>query len=455
MSGRKIFIIISAALLSSCSLTPEYSRPVVEIPQDWRQAQADERTEIARDWWKSFGSGGLDRLMDLALEGNSDLRAGIHRIGQARAALKIAGATLYPDAGASAGAERSRSNPASGKTESATSLRAGLAVAYELDLFGGNRAGVAAARAGLLASGYDQEALALVVMGEVAQTYFTLLNLRERLEIANDNLANSREIIRIIEARVSAGAESELELAQQRASVASSEAARAVLTGQIRGAENALSVLAGMVPQDMMPEERGLAEITLPEIAAGQPSALLERRPDIRSAEAALLAANADIGAARAAFFPSVSLGMNSAVSMAGFGDPSATAVSLASSLAAPLFRGGRLEGGLERATERQLELAENYRKAVLVAFREVEDALAAQKTAKAREAALATAMAEARKAYRISRQRYDAGAIDFQTLLDTQRAQLTSEDNHSQAKLSRLLAAVDLFMALGGGWGE
>lgn len=445
-------LLLALLLSSACSFTPDYKRPDVETPPAWSEDQ-ERSSEIATNWWTSFKSTELDTLMQEALAKNNDLLAGLQRVQQARASLRIAGADLLPSADLTAGVGRIRTNQASGKTTSATSLEAEGALSYEVDLFGANRAGVDAADATLAASIYDQDALALMVSGDVARGYFTLLNLRERLTIADSNLKNAREVLRIIDARVKEGAESELELAQQRASVSSFEAARSSIQQQTENAKNALAVLLGKAPQSFTAKGKTLKGLAIPKIATGQPSALLERRPDLRAAEADLLAANANIGAARAAFFPTISLGLGDAVSMTGLGGPTATALSLASSLATPIFSGGRLEGGVEKATARQLELVEIYRKTVLTAFQEVEDALTAAKTSEARERSLRTAMQEARKAYDLSKNRYDAGVIDFQTLLDTQSALLSAEDSHAQAQLSRLLAAVDLYKALGGGW--
>ncbi|MBU0799988.1 MAG: efflux transporter outer membrane subunit [Alphaproteobacteria bacterium] len=453
MKKTTITLPLLLILLSGCALSPDYQRPSVDVPAQWSVAETGSPTVIARDWWAEFESAELNGLMNAALNQNNDLRAGLQRVEQARAGLRIAGASLLPSASASGGATQSRTNPAQGSASSATSLRAGVDISYELDLFGANRAGVNAANAGLEAQQYNQEALALVVMGDVAAGYFQILNLRERLVIADTNLANAREVMRIVNARVREGMESDLELAQQTASVASNEAARETLVQQITNAENALAVLLGQLPQTIAIEGGSITALTIPAIAPVLPSSLLERRPDLRAAEAGLVAANANIGIARAAFFPSLSLGLGQSLSTPGFGDPATTVLSLAAGLAAPLFQGGRLEGGVEQATARQLELAENYRKAVLVAFQEVEDALAAERAAQARETALQTAMTQAQRAYRLSKSRYDAGAIDFQTLLDTQNAQLSAEDNYAQARLARLNAAIDLFKALGGGW--
>lgn len=452
---RKIITLpLSILLLTGCALTPDYQRPDVSILLAWSEIQTQESpSSIAYDWWTSFDSEELNTLMAQALENNTDLRAGLQRIEQARASLKIAGASLLPSINGSAGASRSKSNPAAGKNTYATSLSAGVNASYELDLFGSNHADIAAAEAGYQGSLYDQEALKLSLMGDVATGYFTLMNLRERLAIADNNLSNAREVQRIITARVREGAESDIELAQQKTAVASNEASRASLVEQIKNAENALAVLLGQLPQSLSITRQSLHAIKVPEIAAGQPSELLERRPDLLSAEAGLRAANADIGAARAAFYPSISLGLSDSLSLAGFGDPSATVLSLAASISTPIFSGGALEGGLEQATAKQLELAETYRGSVLTAFQEVEDALAAVKAAQERETALQTAMTQSRRAYALSKKRYDAGSIDYQTLLDTQNSQLSAEDSYAQATLARLTAAINLYRTLGGGW--
>jgi NodT family efflux transporter outer membrane factor (OMF) lipoprotein len=290
-------------------------------------------------------------------------------------------------------------------------------------------------------------------MGDVASTYFNVLNTRQRLDIADANLKNARDVLKIVDARYQAGTVSALDLAQQEASLSVAEAARATTAQNVSIAENALAVLLGQVPQTLDIKGDSLNDVNVPAIDPGQPSALLERRPDIRKSEMDLISADADIGVARAALFPTITLGLDGSLATAGFGDPTTTALSLASALAAPIFQGGRLEGGVEQATARQKELVENYRKTVLVSLQEVENALTAEKTAARREGHLAKAAQESRKAYKYARQQYEAGVIDFQTLLETQTTQLLSEDSHAQSRNERLQASVDLFKALGGGW--
>lgn len=455
MTRKMIYAPLIALLLSACALSPDYVRPDVATQDQWRgtDEMAADAPAITRDWWRHFNSPELDYLIALSLAENHDLRAGVQRIEQARAGLSIAGAGLLPSASASGGATRTRTDPAQGDVSYRSAVQGGMNISYELDLFGANRAKRDAAHAAWEASLYSQDNLALVTMGDVARGYFTLLNLRERLKVADDNLANSREILRIVTARVREGMESDIELSRQKTSLANAEANRATLLQQIAAAENALAVLTGQTPAAFNVDARTLSGVQIPNIRAEQPSTLLARRPDLRAAEAGLMAANANIGAARAAFFPSLSLGLGGNVSMAGFGDPATSALSLAANIAAPIFQGGRLQGGLDQANARQLELVENYRNSVLTAFREVEDALASVHAARNRETLLADAAAQARKAYQLSKARYDAGTIDFQTLLDTQSSLLSAQDSHAQAKLARLLAAIDLYRALGGGF--
>lgn len=453
MEMKKIVVAsLITVLLSGCALAPDYQRPQTPMPASWSQAGSG-TTQMAREWWQSFGDAELNRLMAIALDENMDMRAALHRVEQSRAGMKIAGASLLPSASASADAGRTRTNPASGRTTTRTSIGAGAGINYELDLFGANRANVEGAEARYAGSQYDRDAVALVVMGDVASTYFNVLNARQRLSIADTNLKNAREVLNIVQARYNAGTVSALDLAQQQASLAASEASRASTQQNVSIAENALAVLLGQVPQTLAVPGDSLKDITIPSVDPGQPSSLLGRRPDIRKSEMELYAANADIGVARAAYFPTVTIGVNGSIASAGFGDPASTVLGLASALTAPIFQGGRIEGGVEQATARQKELVENYRKTVLVSLQEVEDSLTAEKIAERREQLLEQAVTESRKAYSYARQQYDAGIIDFQALLETQNMLLSSEDTYAQARNDRLQASIDLFKALGGGW--
>jgi multidrug efflux system outer membrane protein len=445
---KKIISFIAVTALSSCSFIPDYKRPAVETPAAFSQTSAP--SSIAQDWWKSFASAELNGLMAAALEHNNDLRASVQRIKQAEGLLTRSRASLFPSIDANAAAARTRTT----RPDSAdTNLNAGISVSYELDLFGANRAELESATYDVVASEFDFEALKLIVMANVAQTYFDVLNARERLRIADVNLKNNREVLRIVEARFQAGATDALDVARQKTQLSSAEAARASVELQRKNAENALAVLVGKAPQSLSLSAQNLTPLSVPAIAPGQPADLLTRRPDIRRAEAQLMAANADIGIVRASFLPSITLSLDGGIIAAALDKAAGTTLSAASGLVTPIFRGGRLQGELKRVNARQLELVENYRKAVLESLRDVEDSLAAVTAAQTRENSLRIAMQEARKSYELSRSQYDAGAIDFQTLLDAQRTLLTSEDAFASSKNERLAAAVSLFKALGGGW--
>ncbi len=452
---RLIYPVLFAALLSGCSLIPNYERPTMDTPTGWTEAQPGSPTVVAKDWWKNFNSAELNTLMNDALASNNDLNAAIARVEQARANAKIAGSSLMPQIDADGTGGWTRTNPATGKTTSDSTGSAGLTVGYELDVFGLNRANVESADNSLLSSGFAADATALVIMADVAKGYFNVLNLQERLNIADQNLQSAKELLRIVQARFDAGATTALDVSQQKADLGSDEANRAAIEQQLAVAKSTLAVLTGKAPQSLKIEQKGLRSLPVPQIAAGQPSSLLERRPDIKSSEAALMAANADIGAARAAFFPKLNIGLDLGIAATPIGDPATTTLSLLGGLVAPIFKGGLLEGNLAFSEARKTELIENYRKTVLVSFKDVEDAMAGVKASQTRETSLENALTESRKAYDLSKQQYDVGSIDFQTLLDTRRRMLLVEDNYIQTKNERLAAAVDLYKAVGGGWAE
>ena len=328
----------------------------------------------------------------------------------------------------------------------------GLSASYALDIWGRYRNQAQSAGLALDATQYDKDGAALIVQSQVATTYFTILALKDRIQISEDSLAAARDTLDLVEARYKAGSISGLDLAQQRNTVATIEAGLPALRADLAANQNALAVLLVRTPGQFAVAGTTLDKVMLPEIAAGQPSALLERRPDIKSAEARLQAADADIGAARAAFFPSLDLSASATRSFAtgGIAD---TVTSLGASLLAPIFSGGSLEGNLQSAKGRQTELAATYKLAVLTSFSEVETALVNVDANAQREVSLAVAAEEARKAYDLAEARYRAGASDLLSVLDAQRSWLSARDSAATARLNRYSSAVDLFVALGGGW--
>lgn len=390
-----------------------------------------------------------------ALQNNTDLAAALERIKQAQASARIAGASLLPTVDGTGDAGWTRNMPHASKDNWANSANAGVKVSYELDLFGANRASVQSAKALLRGSQYDHDALALVVMGDVAQSYFSVLNLRERVQIAQDNLKNEQDVMRIVQARYDAGSSNALDVSSQKAQLATQTAAVAALKNQQNAAEDALAILLGKAPSALHVNGDSLKKIKIPRVPLSQPSNLLERRPDIRSAEETLISANADIGAARAALFPSVNIGTAATAAFSPVASAADKTLALSAALLAPIFHGGALKAGVEKATAREAELAQDYRKTVLTALQEVEDALYAAKAAQTRKTALHDALIASRKSYGMSRDLYKAGSVDYQTLLDAQRTLLSAEDSYASVKLEALSAAVTLYKALGGGWND
>jgi NodT family efflux transporter outer membrane factor (OMF) lipoprotein len=265
-------------------------------------------------------------------------------------------------------------------------------------------------------------------------------------------LDNVDAVLKIIEARFSSGAVSAIDVAQQQTEQANARANLNALHQQQALLENSLSILLGKAPADFVGHVERFANLTIPQIPPQQPLSLLQRRPDLRQREMQLKAANLDVGIALAQFFPKLQLNLDSLLANP---QPAGLALAMAANLAQPLFQGGRLEGGLETAEARKAELMENYQQALLIAFKEVEDALAVRQHATKREHALTQAVTHATEAYQISLERYRVGAIDYATLLNTQRSLFNAQTNEVQARLEVLKASVQLCKALGGGFGN
>jgi NodT family efflux transporter outer membrane factor (OMF) lipoprotein len=457
---RRALAIAAAALAAGCSLVPPFMRPDAPVPQAWRQPAAEQGVFPERDWWRAFGSAELEALVARAEANNYDLRAAASRIAQAQAQTRIARSALLPSLDASGQAARDwlRFERSGGvrRTSAESSFQGSFAASWEADLWGRNRAGLLSAEASLEAARLDREALALSLLADVTANYLQYLSLGDRIDTARKQIANARRILELVERREQFGATSALEVAQQRAGVAALQANLPPLAQARAQTLNALAALVGEPPERLALRMDSLDGVALPQIAPGLPSALLERRPDIRRAEAQLAAANADIGAARAAFYPSIALTADAGVTSTALSrlvDGPGLFAGIAASALAPIFSAGRLEGQEEAAEARYAELAELYRGTVVQAFRDVEDALAAARFLREAEAAQVEQVRQAQAAYDLAEVQYRGGAIDFLTVLDVQRTLFQAEDALLQTRFARLAAAVDLFRALGGGY--
>ena len=357
---RKHFLTVTilSLALSACSLTPAYQRPPMAIPEGWSVSSSapQSQQQATAPFWQALGNEELTRLMQVALAQNLDLQAALHRIEQARAQAKVAGAGLLPSVDAGGGLSHTYQ-----ERRDDSQVDGFITLSYELDLWGKNRSQAEAATYRVEANQYDREALRLVVTADTAVLFTRMLGFNDRIRIAENNLKNAEEVLRIIEARFREGSVSALEVSQQKVAVNDIRSALTTLVEQQATTLNALAVLLGQAPQRFGAPQADLASLSVPTVELTPPASLLTGRPDIQSAEAGLLAANADIGAARAAFYPSLELGADGSLMAAGFGDPATTALSLAANVLAPIFSGGRLEGDLENVTARQRELAAQY----------------------------------------------------------------------------------------------
>ena len=432
--------------LSACSLAPKYQQPAMNIPGGWSTVAGVgvDGAPSTTPFWQELDSSELDRLIEIALAQNLDLEAALHRIDQARGQAKVAASSLYPSVTATGSASRTYTDP-----RDTNSVRGGGSISYEVDLWGKNRNQAKSADYRADSVKFDREALRLVITADVTNFYAQILSLNDRIRIAEFNSKNAEEILRIIEARFREGSVSGLEVSQQRVAVNNFRTALAALNEQRSLTANALAILLGQAPQNLAAPSGNLDALKMPQVNLTPPATLLTARPDIQSVESGLRAANADIGVARAAFFPSLTLGLDTAIA-AGFGGAASAATAIASSLVAPIFTGGQLTGNLETVTARQKELAAQYQKTVLVAFQEVEDALATLKSNNEQAALSSESVKESQNAYNIAKARFDAGAIDYLNLLETQRSLYLAQDNQVAIREGQIESFVQLRKAMG-----
>ena len=438
-----------ATALCACGTTPHYERPSTAEPDKWHNADQLASAEWpAADWWRAFGAAQLDTLMLQAQQHNFDLAAAAARVRQADAAIQIAHAPLLPSIGFDA-------QWAHGQVPSRES-EAVFNASYELDFWGKNRAGLEAARATALASRYDRATLGLSIDSSVALTYFQVLALHDQIGIATNDLESAERLLKILQARVAAGVSSALDVAQQEAAVATANARIPPLEAQLQQSTDALALLTGGLPETLDVPDGSLADLSAPPISAGIPSELLARRPDVAEAEAQLIAANANVAAAHAAFLPSMQLTAEGGVvstALTHLLSPQSTLFALAAGITQSIFDGGQLRGQYQQSQARYDELVQLYRKAAVSAFVDVEDALAGARHFAEEESRQQRATAAAQRAYHISVAQLRAGTIDLVTVLTAQNALFSAEDALVQARLAQLQAEVSLYKALGGGW--
>lgn len=412
----------------------------------------------AQDWYRAFGSAELDGLVDLAVTNNTDLAAARARVAQADARARQAGAAILPviDANGNASYLAGHSSQGSGHELDWSAM---LSASYEVDFWGKNRALARSALLQASASRADRDTVALTLLGAVADEYFQVLALRERIGIAHENSAAAEKVLAAVQARFAAGVGSAVELASQRAAYDMTRITLADLEQTEVEARAALALLLGRVPEQFEVTGTSLDPLREPVVAAGLPAELLTRRPDIAMAEANLQAASADLTAARAALLPSLSLtasgGVQNPALPATVLTISGTGPSLAlvANITQPIFDRGRLRAKRDETAARQQELLAGYRAAILAALVDAEKALSALDHLKAAEEFEKGNVSENEQAFAGARLRYEHGSGDFLTLLETQRTLYSARDQFAQYRLARLQGLVALCKALGGGW--
>jgi NodT family efflux transporter outer membrane factor (OMF) lipoprotein len=434
----------------------------VDIPPAYQTAHGKSAAgRPALDWWRGFRSPELTKLIEEAQTANFDIAAAVARIRQADAQSKIVGSALLPAVDFNANATRSRASQAGnagggGGGSERVSYSMALNASYELDFWGKNRALSRAAQETAIGVRFDRDTVAVSTVVTVATAYFLVVTSQERLRSARQNLASAERVLTLIRQRFEAGTASALEVAQQETLVATQRAVIPQLDQIVRQNMAVLAVLVGRAPAYLKVRGGGLYRLGIPRVSPGLPAELLLQRPDIRSAEAQLAASSASVEAARAAFFPTISLtGQYGIVSAAlkNLFTPQAIFYNIAANLAQPVFDGFRLEGQLELAQGRQVELLELYRRAVVSGFGDVEQALIAIADNAERERLQQQVVDSSRRAFDIGETRLREGTVDLVTVLIIQQSLFQAEDNLALARQARLQAVLSLFQALGGAW--
>jgi outer membrane protein, multidrug efflux system len=462
MKTIRILIILAGTLTTGCEVGPNYNRPKVQIPTTFHgpaeneqpQTQASSYADLP--WWQVFQDPQLQELVRTALKQNYDLQLAAERINAARAQLGITRSNQFPqvqgDANATGGKEytfQSKSN----------FLLATVDAAFQLDLFGRLRRATEAARAQLLATQDAQQTVVLTLVSDVASDYFALLDLDLQLQIARDTVKSQEDAVKLTKLRLGHGVATKLDVLQAQQVLDTTNAQIPDLERQISQEENAISILLGNYPQDV-PRGRPLVEQPLPpEVPPGLPSSLIERRPDIREAEQNLVAANAEIGVAKAAFFPSISLtgsggGAFGRSSLFSSLMSSSTGIwSYGAQVTQPIFTGGALKGNLRLAESQHQQALIAYKQTIQRAFGDVSDALIAYKKYHQVRVRQEETVRDLQDSVNMSLSRYGGGITTYLEVLDGQRSLYSAELTLAEARGSEYQSLVQLYKSLGGGW--
>ncbi|MCP2062592.1 MULTISPECIES: efflux transporter outer membrane subunit [Bradyrhizobium] len=459
-AARWLVVLCLAAGSGGCVLTQDLPDPALDVPTQYKYAGKGD-TPPSLDWWRGFRSAELTQLMEEAQTVNLDIAAAVSRIVQADAQARQAGAALLPSVstGGSETYSRTSGSSSSGLTNGGREVvnySASLSASYQLDFWGQNRDALQTAEETANANRFDRDVVALTTLASVANAYFQVLTSQDRLRTSQRNIASAQRILDAVKERRKAGTGTDLDVAQQESVVANQKALVPPLRQTLDQNVNALAVLVSRPPESVRVLGGSLDRIAIPRVTPGLPSELLTQRPDIRRQEAQLASATANIGNARAQFFPTIQLtgngGYQSSALVSLF-QPHAAFFQLVGSATQPIFDGGKILGNFEFAKARQDELLQTYRKTIVQAFADVDNALFSIKQTTIKLQLQRDVVTASRRAFDLSEQQLRAGTADIVTVLNTQLTLFQAEDALSQAQLARLLAIVSLYQALGGGW--
>ncbi|MDM8535579.1 efflux transporter outer membrane subunit [Desulfobacterales bacterium HSG17] len=448
--------------LAGCTVGPDYKKPEIPLPsefkgnKDWKIAEPGDHLPKGQ-WWTIFNDPVLNDLENQAGEANQNLQAAAARVIQARAVAGISESDKYPDINANPSARRARTNLGEGMSNTSNTFSLPFDLSYELDLWGRVRRSNQASQADATASQSDYENVRLSLQADVARNYFQLRALDKEINIVERTTELRKESLRLVESRFKNGYISKLDLERAKTELASTKAEISALRKSRGELENALAVLLGKLASEFSLSP-ALQNIGVPKIAPTLPSQLLERRPDVARAERSVAAANARIGVAKAAFFPTIringSAGYQSSETSSLL-DWDSRVWSLGPNISLPIFSGGSNRANLEKAKAAYDETVANYKQTVLVAFKEAEDGLSGLHHLKEQAGAQNQALESAKNALKISESQYKAGLISYLEVVDAQRTSLQTERASVQISGRQLETTVKLIKALGGGWGK
>ena len=456
---KPIAAALFALLAGGCMVGPDYVRPPADAPAAWRLDEKDVRDLANTAWWEQFGDPVLNDLVALALRENKDLLIASARVDEYAGRYGFVRAELFPQVGAGYDAARQRINSSvisgSGGESTFNAYSAALNAAWEIDLWGRIRRQTEAARAQLLASEEARQGVIMSLVGSAAGGYINLRDLDRQLEIARATAKARGESYDIFKLRYEGGIISLLELSQNRSQYEEALATIPVFEKAIAQQENGLSVLLGKNPGPI-PRGKTIDELLLPGIPAGLPSELLTRRPDIREAEQKLIAANAQIGAAKAQYFPTISLtglfGFSS-TSLSNLFDSQSKVWQYGGGITMPIFTAGAIAGQVEAAEAGQQQALFAYQKAIQQGFREVNDALVDQDRTREQLEAQKRQVAALQQYADTARLRYENGYTSFIEVLDAERSLFNAQLQYTQSQQIQFQAIINLYKAMGGGW--